>query len=326
MGGERGLMMKRTVLLIVTLFLCLTFILAVIPGVAGQSLPDDARVFPTRFVVQGEFLAFFDSHGGIEVFGYPLTIEFEEEGRRVQYFHRGRMELHAENSPEQQVMLGPLGALLVAPEPPLAEPPSRPDQQFFPETGHSVMAAFLRYFEARGGADFFGYPITEMMVENGRIVQYFERARLEWHPDNPPGLRVQLGRLGEIYLDRFLPSSEERDPESGSSQRILPPPVTALQVAPSVSHSYAGQNQPQALYVFVYDQVGVPLAGAQVQAVIHLPDGDREIAMNATNELGLSWQVFEVGPVPVGEKVVVDVVVRYGRVEGRTQVSFLIWL
>jgi hypothetical protein len=317
---------KKTLLWSITLFLNLVVILTIMPGVAGQSPAADERPFPTGFVVRGEFLRFFDGHGGIEVFGYPLTIEFEEEGRLVQYFHRGRMELHPENPTAQRVVLGQLGALLMTAESPLAEPQLQPGQRFFPETGHTVVAAFLRYFEARGGADFFGYPITEMMVENGRIVQYFQRARLEWHPDNPPGLRVQLGKLGEIYLDRFPPPAEVRDPAAGGSRRVVLPEVTSLDVVASVSYPFAGQNQPQTLYVFVYDQERNPLAGAQIRVVVHFADGDREIVLSETDELGLSWQVFDVGPVPVGETVAIDVVVSYGGVEGRTQTSFLVWL
>ena len=35
---------------------------------------------------------------------------------------------------------------------------------------------------------------------NGRTVQYFERARFEWHPENSPPWDILLGRLGaEVY-------------------------------------------------------------------------------------------------------------------------------
>ena len=29
-----------------------------------------------------------------------------------------------------------------------------------------------------------GFPISEPVVENGLTVQYFERARMEYHPEN----------------------------------------------------------------------------------------------------------------------------------------------
>lgn len=318
--------MKKATAWSVTLSLNLIIIFALASGASGQSPLGDERVFPTGFVVRGEFLDFFDHYGGIEIFGYPLTTEFEQAGRLVQYFHRGRMELYPENPPEQRVVLGSLGELLTTTEPPIAEPAPRPDRLFFPETGHTVTSTFLRYFEARGGDGFFGHPITEMMVENGRIVQYFQRARLEWHPDNPPNLRVQLGRLGEIYLDQFPPPPEARDPSGSGSHRVVLPDVTSLDVAASVSHPFAGQNQPQMLYVFVSDQNGTPLLGATVRAVLHFPDGNREIALTETNELGLSWQIFDVGQVAVGETVSIEIIASYAGLERRTQTSFLVWL
>ena len=50
-----------------------------------------------------------------------------------------------------------------------------------------------------------GYPMSEefrMILEDGReyTVQYFERARLEWHPEHRPPYDVLLGRLGAALL------------------------------------------------------------------------------------------------------------------------------
>ncbi len=66
---------------------------------------------------------------------------------------------------------------------------------FFSETNHhlSDRAGFLNYWRENGDVLLFGYPISEEIVENGRVVQYFERARLEYHPEN-------LGKDGQIQL------------------------------------------------------------------------------------------------------------------------------
>jgi hypothetical protein len=69
--------------------------------------------------------------------------------------------------------------------------------RYFPETGHSVRGEFLDFFNKQGGLLVFGYPITEQFTWNGRTVQYFQRARLELHPENAVADRVQLGLLGE---------------------------------------------------------------------------------------------------------------------------------
>lgn len=71
--------------------------------------------------------------------------------------------------------------------------------EFFPETGHSVKGDFLRFY--RGVPDpqlVFGYPITEQITsKDGRTVQYFQRARFEWHAELPEDQRVQLSLLGQ---------------------------------------------------------------------------------------------------------------------------------
>ncbi len=53
----------------------------------------------------------------------------------------------------------------------------------------------------------FGYPIseefsaTEPAPEGQAIpIQYFERARFEWHPENPEPYKVLLGHLGREVL------------------------------------------------------------------------------------------------------------------------------
>jgi peptidoglycan/xylan/chitin deacetylase (PgdA/CDA1 family) len=72
--------------------------------------------------------------------------------------------------------------------------------RFFPETGHNVGSAFLVFFEQAGGAKTLGLPISEEVEENGRPVQWFERARLEWWPELGPGRQVQYGLIGQDYL------------------------------------------------------------------------------------------------------------------------------
>jgi hypothetical protein len=69
-------------------------------------------------------------------------------------------------------------------------------QTFFDvQTNHHISdrAGFLTFWRANGGVLIFGYPIGEEIVEDGRIVQYFERARLEYHPE-------LLGQEGQVQL------------------------------------------------------------------------------------------------------------------------------
>ncbi len=76
---------------------------------------------------------------------------------------------------------------------------------YFPETGHRVGEPFLSYWRRNGGLEVLGLPISEAFVmadESGATytVQYFERHRLEFHPEQPEPYHIQLARLGDRVL------------------------------------------------------------------------------------------------------------------------------
>ena len=51
------------------------------------------------------------------------------------------------------------------------------------------------------GRFLFGLPIGEPVTENGLLVQYFERGRLELHPElGGTPYEIQLGHLGALAL------------------------------------------------------------------------------------------------------------------------------
>lgn len=92
------------------------------------------------------------------------------------------------------------------------------------QSGHHLTdrAGFLSFWRTHGGVTTFGYPITEELEENGRLRQYFERARFEYHPEQAdPNYRVQLSLLGaELTEGRTFPkatpgSGEQFFPETG---------------------------------------------------------------------------------------------------------------
>jgi hypothetical protein len=162
-----------------------------------------SRHFPeTGYTVIGGFLDFWENRGGLDIFGYPISNEFQEGNLTVQYFQRARFEWHPENPPNYRVQLGLLGQQVyrrIDPPVPDWTTPWYPSQRYFHETGHVVSNAFLEFFDRHGGPDIFGYPISEAMYEETLIVQYFQRARMEWHPENNPH-KVQLGLLGsQVY-------------------------------------------------------------------------------------------------------------------------------
>lgn len=84
-----------------------------------------------------------------------------------------------------------------------------PTTVYVAETGHSVDGVFLDLWRGWGGASGFGNPVTPEIEENGRIVQYYAYARLEYWPEDPNGQVVQFGNLGSelrpLVLRRGLP-------------------------------------------------------------------------------------------------------------------------
>ena len=182
----------------------------------------------------GRFKQYWDQHGGLPVFGFPITAaqpELREDGRGhlTQWFERGRFEFHGANQAPYDVQLGRLGAERFSAShggmdfwsTPRDEGP-RPGCQWFAETRINVCDSvasvgapgFLAYwrehgleFDGRRGTSYpeslalFGLPLTQVRRErlsDGREywVQWFERARFEWHPELPLRYRVLLGLLG----------------------------------------------------------------------------------------------------------------------------------
>jgi hypothetical protein len=168
--------------------------------VVGTGTAPDAIFFKeTEQYIFAPFADYWNKNGGLATFGYPITPDFEQAGRTVQWFERARFETSPPVPAGTTVQLGLLGyELRKTADPPLPSPPGG-DRRFFSETGHSLGGAFRAYWEARGGLAVFGLPITEEITENGRTVQWFERARFEF---NPADQHVQLGQLGRILWEQ----------------------------------------------------------------------------------------------------------------------------
>ncbi len=300
-------------------------------AVHGRALAQTppSQYFPlTGHTVRGEFLDFFNAHGGLEMFGYPITEEFTENGRQVQYFQRMRLDLYPENAESLRVRPGPIGELLGRGDPPLSSSdipaPGDPNHHYFAETGHAVSYAFLNFFNQHGGVEFFGWPITEYKWENGRIVQYFQCARLEWYPDMPPDQRVRLGNLGDVYaLARLDPALLRLPPadigQPTASEVVLLNPIASLQWA------VTGRSGQQTLHVYVVDQRGRPVRNANVVAIVHFPSGEQTLSLTQVNERGHTATTFELEQLTPGQRVSIDVRVGFGTVSASTRTSFLVW-
>ena len=97
---------------------------------------------------------------------------------------------------------------------PIAIAMNQSERCFAAETGFCVQGRFQAYWEAHGGLALNGYPISaefNEILEDGRpyTVQYFERTRLEYHPEMARHRRAGSG--GTIRSSAASRRSE-RDP------------------------------------------------------------------------------------------------------------------
>ena len=186
-------------------------ILSGVLSVSGPFTPTSARAadsitFPqTGYTLTDDhhFLSFWQQHGGLAQFGYPLTPEILEENPAdqktyiVQWFERNRFEYHPEfavSNPQYIVELGLLGKQQTIGREAEGAFKSFDNQNYaggtyFPQTHHNLRNSFKDYWNANGGLAIYGYPISEEFNElnsaDGKtyITQYFERARFEYHPN-----------------------------------------------------------------------------------------------------------------------------------------------
>ena len=167
----------------------------------------NTRYFPeSRHNLSGAFRYFWGLNGGLDRFGLPLTEAFEEADaqgvrRQVQYFERAKLE--ADPADPGRIAIARLGAELTRGRTfPTVEPFESTDSRaYFEQTRHALGGPFKDYWAENGGAVAFGLPISEEFEENGRVVQYFERARFELRPEAAdPRQRVGLGQIGREAL------------------------------------------------------------------------------------------------------------------------------
>ena len=174
-----------------------------------------SQTFPqTGKTVQGAFMRYWSSNGGLAQFGYPISGEMQEasdtDGKTytVQYFERAVFELHPEIRAPHHVLLTLLGSMQYAARYPNGAPGqvpnAAPGSMHFAETGKRIGGMFLEYWKSNGGLPRQGYPISEEFREVSAVdgktytVQYFERAVFEYHPENRPPYQVLLSPLGTL--------------------------------------------------------------------------------------------------------------------------------
>jgi hypothetical protein len=102
-------------------------------------------------------------------------------------------------------------------QPPAPAAPANPTWNA--STGHQVSGDWLAYVRAHGDVNTFGLPRSGVVVDplTGQQVQYFQRAVLELHPENPPGLQIERRLLDDVLDPGADPPADPSDLPPGPS-------------------------------------------------------------------------------------------------------------
>jgi hypothetical protein len=250
------------------------------PVVSSAATSKERCFTETGNCISGDIRAFWERNGGLAVFGFPTSkqIVMQIEGKSVeaQHFERNRIELHPENLAPYNVLIGRVGALNMQQifggestntvtsidyESATNDRGGllKNDQQckWFAVTRQFVCNDFLRYWsthgiqlDAKSGINeaeslaLFGLPLSSQFRHtiNGqeRVVQIFERARFEYHPENKQPYVVLLGLLGNEFLSPGsdtlpTPTQVQTDEVVGFIQFDLGTLITSVEIAPAGS-------------------------------------------------------------------------------------------
>jgi hypothetical protein len=303
-------------------------VLLVSNGGMAAAQDETSRYFPlSGHYVSGEFWRYYQTFPDASfIFGDPITEQFSEptSGRVVQYFQRARFEYYPENPAGQRVSLSPLGMLIMPKSPTgnLGNNFSPIGCRFYAETGFSVCYAFLDFFNANGGQAVFGKPISPFMGYNGRIVQYFERARFEWYPEYPDGNKVRLAELGRIYFDLAPEDPNRLQPVRAEN---APGDVRSLISRAFTWKATTSKDDEQVVYVVVQDQTLRPVSGATTVVTVTWSQGGSRSFAQTSNASGFSSVPIQVRGEQQGSLVIIDVEVLYNGLASNTRTSFRIW-
>lgn len=244
-------------------FLALVLPLAALFAVPGRAIAQDSDWSPptTVFIpetgqtINGVFLDQWRQGGGANAYGNPITPELTEKGRTVQYYEYARFEYVPDDPNGVVVHLGDLGKELrpvtvfrtvpgiksdnkndgsvsalaneVRAWLPLddtaASQPDTDTRTYVPDTRHTVQNGFKQFWDATGGAEYLGNPLTEDYSANGVNYQVFERGKLSWTAANG----VEMLPVGSILARQYHLDT------TGSSTSDFPTYSEDLFIAPA---------------------------------------------------------------------------------------------
>lgn len=320
--ADQGRLRVRSFL---TLAIIAVLLLSLIPR--SSQAQSGGRYYPeTGHVLEAQFIEYFDRHGGVAILGFPITDGFSDPatGRFIQYTENARLEWVSDQpGGTPHAALAPLGEILAgATRTDEVQNPEGQGCRSFSGTPHTTCYAFLEFFEANGGAELFGVPVSGFIIENNRIVQYFEYFRLDWYPDAAAGQQVRVAPLGRQHFEQqgYSPSLLEPSRRGGQARYR----ISELRPSASVEQPSVPPDTAQRVYLVVRDQNQQPVGGAAALLIAHLPNRDRYFLMPETDTQGVSQMSLLLDGEPSGSQVNLEIWAIHQGLEAAARDSYLI--
>jgi hypothetical protein len=240
------------------------------------------------------------------------------------------MRLEYDDAPdvvsEQRIVIFPLGewALAGLAEVVPALTPEDAPSRYFPETDERVQGEFLAFYEAYGGEQVFGLPLSPELEEDGLRVQYFQNGRLEWQPELPRDQRVQVSHLGQAHFDAEMAFTYRR---MLLAQPVPSAGLTHVDVYASIQAPILYAGDEQVIYVTVLTQEGRPVAGINAEVTVTHDSAREVLDLGPTDEQGRIEMSLDLPGVEPGDQVrlLVSVYSATGDVIGAANLSFKTW-
>jgi len=264
---------------IVVILFSVSMMLGIMPSQVGAQTTGEMCFPETGYCISGRIREYWEAQGGLRVFGYPIGPQTQAtiEGKTLtlQNFERNRLELHPQNARPYDVLLGRLGADRIAQSGRdwFAFPKSAGAEgcRSFTETGHAVCGRFWQVWRTYGlemdgrvgfteseSLALFGLPLSGVITErlsdgNEYQVQWFERARFEYHPQNSAPYDVLLGLLGNEVRDHVPAKAPNDAPILGAPSGTVAEAVRVL--APKAAANGYTYNDVLSI-VQAYERIG----------------------------------------------------------------------
>ena len=181
-------------------------------GVTGIDIPIPGPTIPEPFAT---VLYQRIQTTGTQIVGPMITdgVITKEDGRKLIVFEN--LVLYTTPSaPNRVFALSIVESLGIAAEP-MVPPSGHPTVRHFViqnGSGYNVPLLFDSFIVQHGGYEIIGYPITEVReLSPGVYRQCFTNTCVEYHQNEPEGLKIRLSPIGRMYYDQHLSLASKID-------------------------------------------------------------------------------------------------------------------